>query len=238
MSPDDNYYYDDAGLYDGSLGDGSLGDSSDYTVPADWLSDVYDAVELDSSLSDYWADDYMVPQDWLSPVMDGVAQDLSNLDEGFGVNDLAASGMDESSGMGSGGGGGGPTEPPTEPEAEAEREPSPASSGGGSGGGGNTPLDTNFGSRSNSGIFPFVSAGEGTAAEPTAAPARFHYQATGGGAVTVPERTQASFVLMEGGSTPAAAQTPSGPKTPLIMALASPLLALLGRAVKNKMEER
>jgi hypothetical protein len=180
----------------------------------------------------------MVPQDWLSPVMDGVATDLANLgNDPTESTDLAANGTNESSGMGSGGGGGGPTEPPTEPEEETEREPSPASSGGGSGGG-NTPLDTNFGSRGNSSIFPFVPGGEGTAAEPTATPARFHYQATGGGALTVPESAQASFVLMESGSTPAAAQTSSGPKTPLIMALASPLLALLGRAVKNKMEER
>lgn len=236
LSPDDNYF-DDANLHDGSGGNGSFDGDGDYTVPADWLNGVDDAFGPNASLNDYWSDDYTIPADWLSPVMDGVAQDLGLTDQGFGVNDLPASSMPESSGMGSGGGGGGPSEPPTEPEAETEREPTPASSGGGGSGGGNTPLSTNFAGRGNIGVFPYVS-GEGTTTETTSAPARFHYQSTGGGAVTVPERAEASFVLMDGGSPAAAAQTPSGPKTPLIMALASPLLALVGRAVKNKMEDR
>ncbi|MBI1294621.1 WXG100 family type VII secretion target [bacterium] len=243
-SPEDNYFgeysFDDAGLIDGSFGD-----DGDYAVPADWLDDLFDAFGPDASLSDYWADDYMVPQDWLSPVMDGVAADLANLgDDPTEGADMTANGTNEAGGMGSGGGGGpgeAPTEPAsTEPESEvteSEREATPASSGGG-GSGGNVPLETNFGSRGGNGIFPFVPGSEGTATEPTSASARFHYQSTGGGAGTVADRAQASFVLIEGSSTPAAAQTPSGPKTPLLMALASPLLALLGRAVKNKMEEK
>lgn len=258
-SADDNFFGGDpfrSGQFDTSLlgggqfGDGALGNGydlgaggygNDYGIPQDWLAGVTDALRDNGSLNDYmqssYGDDYGIPRDWLDGVKDAFADRSNALQDssvGRGGSSGGSEGGDTGSGGGTGGGSGsGGGEPPTAPEKPTASTPT---GGGGSGGGGSMP-QTNVGERARSDFSPrSFSTTDATAPKAVHQP-KFQYQGVSGGAgLSGASRAPANFVMM--GGTPAGGGQDSGGAggTPLLLAVASPFVALLGKAIKKKLE--
>lgn len=260
-SAEDNFFGGDplsGGSFGGDLLGGGLGDGAgwggssfgpngnDYGIPQDWLSGVTGAFNNSSGLNDYLGNgssDYGIPQDWLDGVKDAVNEDLRAAQEhGAGGS---GSGGDTGSGSGSGGGtGGGSGSGGGEPMAEKTPEkPSAATptGGGGSGSGGGSPLQSNLGERSRGDFLPrnFSPASAGEGAKAVHQP-KFHYQSAsglGGPSAAATDAPSPNFVLMGGSPAGGAATEASAPSgMPLLLAVASPFVALLGKAIKKKVE--
>ena len=197
---------------------------NDYGIPRDWLSGVTDAFGGSGSGSDYG-----IPRDWLDGVRDSFGSDSAGGSAGSGSGGAGSGGAGGAeSGGGSGGGsaGGG----------------SPSGTGGGSGGGSSPQTDISDPFR---GGVPrdFKSVGAATGSgESGATPARLSYQSLGGlgggGGSSAPAAASAAGFSGGGGGVPAAAAAPqSNMGVPFGIAAASPFVALLGKAIKGKMDD-
>ncbi|MCB9420414.1 MAG: WXG100 family type VII secretion target [Ardenticatenaceae bacterium] len=236
-----------SGLGSGFLGGaaGAFGSGNDYGIPRDWLSGVTDSLNgyMGSNYNDYgiphdWlsgvtdafggsgsGSDYGIPHDWLDGVRDSFGSDSGGSGLGAGSGGAGSGGAE--SGLGSGGGSAGGGAPST---------------GGGSGGGSSPQTDISDPFR---GATPrdFRSVGAATGSgESGASPARLSYQSLGGmfggGGSSAPAAPAASS-SSGGGAAPAAAPA-SGQGNfgvPFGIAAASPFLALLGKAIKGKMDD-
>jgi WXG100 family type VII secretion target len=227
-----------AGFGAGGLGSGA----NDYGIPRDWLAGVKNSLQGDMQSN---PNDYGIPRDWLSGVKEGLGQPATETDApaadsgasssgGSSGGGSSGGGGSEESGGGSGGGsgsggGGGPQEQTPMSERAQPRSSAPTDirspySGGGS------FARSNFGSGIGGG-----GAGEATA-EPTAA--RSKYQplgvVMGGSAAPSGGTGTAGSSGGGGGGAPAAASSGGGSLLAVGLGVASPFVALLGKAMKKE----
>jgi WXG100 family type VII secretion target len=191
---------------------------NDYGIPRDWLNDVSSAFGGSGN-----GNDYGIPKDWLDGVSDSFSSDSGGGSAGSG----SGGGTDSGSGSGGGLAGGG----------------SPSGSGGGSGGGSGPQTDISDPFR---GGVPrdFRSVGSATGSGETGAGAagRLSYQSLGGmagGGSSAPAAPAGPAAFSSGGgAAPAAAAGNQGNMgVPFGIAAASPFLALLGKAIKSKVDD-
>lgn len=193
---------------------------ADYTVPEDWLAEVTDGLDGGAPPPG----DYSVPEDWLAEVTDGVGG------EGGGAGAGGATGG--SSGGGAAGGAPG--------AAAAESGGGAATPGSGGGSGGATP-ETSIRDPYGSGAGRDFQRVEAAVTAPeSAAGGGFRFQSlSGGGGFSAAAGGGPAAVAPAAGPAPggeaAAASGQSG--MPFGVALASPFVALLGKAVKGKIDE-
>lgn len=205
----------------GSLDGADLGETSggemganEYAVPANWLEGVQDSLK---GYMDAHQADLNVPSDWLDSARSEPAGGEANNAE----SDMSGSGASGSeapsessapSGGGESGGGGG--------------EPTGGGSSGGPSGGGSSP--------SSGAATPAGSTPSGN--EKTATPGPLGYTrigGTGSGRGSDSPQTPA-VVYREAG--PAAAAPPASGGLPIGLAALGPLLAVVGKAIKNRTE--
>jgi WXG100 family type VII secretion target len=192
---------------------------NDYGIPRDWLGGVTDAFGGSSSGSDYG-----IPRDWLDGVRDSFGSNGGGGDVGAGAGSGGAGGAETGGGSGGGSAGGG------------------SPTGGGSGGGSSPQTDISDPFRGGAprdfrSVGPAGGAGEGEAAA-----ARLSYQSlggmAGGGGSSAPAPAASSAGVSGGGGTPAPAAASQGNMgVPFGIAAASPFIALLGKAIKGKMDD-
>jgi hypothetical protein len=207
-------------------------------------------------LSDYMQDnynDYGLPRDWLDEFREGLLADVQgdDLDASSQSSDTGGGG---SSGGGSGGGPSGsePTTPETTPATE---NGTGSSTGGGSGSGGGmgsgmpsslprsgmgSGMPSDFGRPTTD--FPgrdFTDLAAQTEKAPPG-PVRLVYQAMGGGSAGGEQsgRVFTNFGSGGGGALPAPQVAQANMGLPLGLAAVSPLVALLGKALQRKSDER
>lgn len=201
------------------VGVGGGAPGADYTVPEDWLAEVTDGLDGGAPAPG----DYAVPEDWLAEVTEGVG----------GEGGAAAGGGSSGGSSGGGAAGGAPG------AAAMESGGGAATTGSGGGSGGATPeasIRDPYGSGAGR---DFQRVEAAVTAPGTAAGGGFRFQSLSGGG---------GFSAAAGGA-PAAAAPAASPATggetaasggsgmPFGVALASPFVALLGKAVKGKIDE-
>jgi WXG100 family type VII secretion target len=259
---------DGGGLPSGTTGIRLPAGANDYGIPHDWLAGVNDSLKdymnnnyTDQGLPSDWLSGV---KDALG-LGGGSGGDSSRMDTGGGGSGAGNSGGGSGSvgsgtgggtgtgsgagaGMGSGGTGGGTgggmgSSGGSMGGGMGSSGGSMGSSGGGTGGGigGGMPSDS-FGSPSSQGGgFPGGTGSAGSA-EGAAAQSAMRYQSLGGGAAgstgNAADATRLTGSSSGGGGVPAADAAPSAMGMPIGIAIASPFLALLGKAIRKRSEDR
>lgn len=225
--------------------------SSDYGIPSDWLSGVND------SLSDYLQgnyNDYGIPRDWLDEFREGLLADVQS----DGLSDSSQSSDTGGGGSSGGGSGGGPSDGGGEPTMPETTPTTDSATGGGSGSGGGmgsgTPsslptsglgsggagrgMPSDFGRPTDFPGHDFTDLATQTDKAPPG-PVRFVYQSPTGGSVGGEQagRVFTSFGA-GGGVQPAPQVAQANMGLPLSLAAVSPFVALLGKALQRKSNER
>lgn len=195
------------------LQDFGIGDSDGSDLPSDLNGDAAQ-------------NDMMVPQDWLEGVQDAAAQDAqggaseSESAEGGGGGGGGDSPKEESGGGGGGGGG-------QEQQSGGGGGGGQPSGGGGSGSGGGSPMGSSF----PSGFGSMIGSDR---AEVASQPPAFAYQSGGGSSAPGVSAPTSVSGAMESGASNVSKQ--AGFTMPIGLAAVGPLLAIVGKVIKDKVK--